>query len=297
VRQLLACLDRSQLVDRHDSLRYSSLIPACVAVVHTPQTLQRYFQQIWPLADCDAEDGRVVGRMLIGLVGGKAKDVTHAVRQFAYRTEMLRDCGLRNIGAMLARLLTAEALDNFAIGACGSRVIDDPSSLTEMQAAAIGDTIVSSVYQSHAPDTALKKVVQSHAVLRVMSYDFVWFVPLLEVLTAHKTRPTLHRALTKQLRLVVVAARTDSVVAPAFLAPNTDGAEDGSFSPVVWLGTRGTSYCSRFVGEGLPLTRTIWTLQAPANARTTREVVDETLDQNSAADSVPSGTVGCADLR
>jgi hypothetical protein len=68
---------------------------------------QRYFQQIRPVAKCDAEDGRVVGHMLHDLVSSNPKDPARAIREFADRTAMLRDCGFAHIGGMLARLLSA----------------------------------------------------------------------------------------------------------------------------------------------------------------------------------------------
>ena len=51
-----------------------------------------------PLAECDPDDGRVVGRMLVELMGRKPKDAAHAIREFAGRTAMLRECGF-GVGA------------------------------------------------------------------------------------------------------------------------------------------------------------------------------------------------------
>ena len=72
-----------------------------------PSTLQRYFQQVRPLAKCDAEDGRIVGLMLVDLASSNPKDLPRAIREFADRTAMLRDCGFAHIGEMLAQLLSA----------------------------------------------------------------------------------------------------------------------------------------------------------------------------------------------
>jgi hypothetical protein len=76
--------------------------------VAVPATLQQYFQQILPLEKCDAEDGRVVGQLLVDLASEYPKDPARAIREFADRTAMLRDCGFAHIGEMLARLLSAD---------------------------------------------------------------------------------------------------------------------------------------------------------------------------------------------
>jgi hypothetical protein len=139
--------------------------------------------------------------MLLDLVGENPKNVAHSVHMFANRTAMLRDCGFRHIGAMLVRLLSQGRSehgehDDAAISALRN---DGPSSVTDKQAAAIGSVIASSVQRSHVPATALHKVVKSNAVLRAMKSGFVWFVPMLEILTAHmaeRRRSTLMRRLT-----------------------------------------------------------------------------------------------------
>ena len=114
-----------------------------------PSTQQLYFQQVRPLAKCDAEDGRVVGHMLVDLVSSNPKDLPHAIREFAYRTAMLRDCGFAHIGDMLARLLSADVQggpddDKTVIAAAPvttAAVGPNLSALTEKQAIAIGYAI------------------------------------------------------------------------------------------------------------------------------------------------------------
>ena len=137
----------------------------------TVYILQVYFQQVRPLSECDAEDGRIVGYMLLDLVQGNRKDLAHAVRTFVNRAAMLRECGFCHIDAMLTCLLCATAQR----GPADAPASIDPSSMTELQAAAIGRAIASSVHGSHAPIEALKKVVESHAVLGIMRSRFAWF--------------------------------------------------------------------------------------------------------------------------
>ena len=163
-----------------------------------PTTLQRYFQQILPLAKCDAGDGRVVGPLLGDLVSSSPKDPARAIREFADRTAILRDCGFAHIGEMLARLLSANVQgkpddDTTAIPSdCQSAPVTaaavgpSRSALTQTQAIAIGCAIASSVHQAHSLAAGLKKVVQSHGALQAMKSEFAWFVPMLEVIMAHE---------------------------------------------------------------------------------------------------------------
>jgi hypothetical protein len=140
---------------------------------------------------------------------------------------MLRKCGFRFIDRMLTCLLIPDPEagpdDDVPI------MTLDRSSITEKQAIAIGGAIAQSVRRSHVPATAVQKVVNSHAVLRAMNSDFVWFVPMLEVLArkaAESGRSTVMR------RLSSLVKRTS--VAP--IGGQSDGGEDdgeSGFSSVV----------------------------------------------------------------
>ena len=196
--------------------------------MQVPQSVQRYFQQIRPLSACDAEDGRIVGRMLKKLVESKPKDLAHALRTFANNTAMLRDSGFRHIGVMLEHLLLADA-SGVAVSDAAIMALD-PSSVTENQAIAIGGIIASSVRRSHMPRTALKRIVESHPVLRAVTLGHEWFVPMLEVLTAREvaSRPSLfvRRSSSIATAEVHVAAKVNNAA--------QDGADvAGSFSSAV----------------------------------------------------------------
>jgi hypothetical protein len=188
--------------------------------------MQRYFQQIRPLSACDAEDGRIVGRMLKDLVESKPKHLAHAIRTFANNTAMLRVSGFRHIGVMLEHLLTADAsggaVNDAAIAAL------DPSLLTEKQAIAIGSAIASSVHQAQTLAAGLKKVIKSYAVLQAMKSEHAWFVPMLEVLTVHKAKQARRSTLGKRLRSIVAAE------APSSSVEADEADEESSFSSVVW---------------------------------------------------------------
>jgi hypothetical protein len=187
-------------------------------------TLQRYFQQIRLLSECNADDGRLVGLMLLEIVKSQPRDLAHAVRQFASRANMLRECGLRYIGDMLAGLLCADAQSgpiSLADQRDAAIVGLGPSSVTEKQALAIGSAIASRVRKSRMPATALLKVVQSHAVLRAMKSLHVWFVPMLEVLMACTDGDSRCRSssnIMKRLSSIVVAAAAEETYSEANVA-------------------------------------------------------------------------------
>ena len=188
----------------------------------------QYFQQLRPASQCDAEDGRVVGQLLVDLVKSKPKDLAHAIRTFANSTAMLRESGFRHIGVMLEYLLLADAPSG---AVCDTALVAlDRSSVTEQQAIAIGGAVASIVRRSHVPATAVRKVVNSHAVLRAMSSDFIWFVPMLEVLVAPKVAVSGRSTVMRRLSSLV--KRTS--VAP--IGGQSDGGEDdgeSGFSSVV----------------------------------------------------------------
>jgi hypothetical protein len=211
-----------------------------------PATLQRYFQQILPLAKCDAGDGRVVGQLLVDLMSSNPKDLARSIREFADRTAMLRDCGFAHIGEMLAQLLSANVQgrpddDVTAIpstprtAAAGG---PNRSALTEKQAVAIGCAIASSVHQAHTLAAGLNKVVQSHGALQAMKSEYAWFVPMLEVVMAHKVAQRRGAAVINRLRSSI------SPVASSHGAWHADAADDNSgFSPVVQLGAPLAPFC------------------------------------------------------
>jgi hypothetical protein len=170
---------------------------------------------------------------------------------------MLRDCGFAHIGDMLTHLLSADvqggsdddATANPSTPVRTEAVVSilapsahgdsehtpqqdtarDPASVTIEVAATIGSMVARSLRSAHMPATALRNAVNSCAVLQTMKSSFVWFVPMLEVLTAHKA---------KQARLLTLNRRLSSVVAaeaPTSIVEADEANEESSFSPVVWL--------------------------------------------------------------
>jgi hypothetical protein len=212
-----------------------------------PATLQQYFQQILPLEKCDAEDGRVVGQLLVDLVNSNPKNLACAIREFANCTAMLRDCGFAHLGDMLARLLSADGqgghdndtttIPSTTIPSTPLATTDlgmDPSSLTEKHAITIGSAISSSVYKAHALAAGLNKVIKSYGVLQAMKSDYAWFVPMLEVVMAHKAAQPRGSIIVMGLRSSISSAASSDVALHADAADQENG-----FSCVVRLGARG----------------------------------------------------------
>jgi hypothetical protein len=220
--------------------------------VAVPSTQQLYFQQVRPLSKCDAEDGRVVGHMLVDLVSSNPKDPARAIREFADRTAMLRGCGFAYIGDMLARLLRADVQgrpddETTAIPSTPVTVADvvgpNRLALTEKQAIAIGCAIASCVRQAHALAAGLNKVVKSHGTLQAMKSEYVWFMPMLEVIMAHKVAHSRGSVTVAMNRLRSII----SPVASSDVALHADAAdEESGFSSVVRLGAHGPdSLCAQ----------------------------------------------------
>ena len=195
------------------------------------QNLQRYFQQIRPLSECDARDGRVVGHMLMELVDKKPKELALTIRTFATRTAMLRECGCC-MGDMLIAMLAASANSGseHAPPAVAQLAAQDPASVTAEQATAIGRMLATRTRSSHVPATALSTMVDSHSIVRTMKTKHSWFVPMLEVLlvppeSAELRRPSVMRRLSAIITPEAMAhdvsnANFDSVVRPIRAAPH-----------------------------------------------------------------------------
>ena len=228
----------------------SLVVPKQMEIVITHQ---RYFQQVRPLSKCGAEDGRVVGRLLVDAAAavGNATELAHTVRVFAHRTAMLRECGFRDIDTMLGRLLLTTADDE---GSAADVVTDvvNPSlvadqqdttpaaafdftkttsmtMVTEKKAIAIGSAIVSSVRHAQTLAAGLKKVTKAHAALQAMKSQYAWFLPMLEVIMAPKAAEKRGSLFLRRLKSSIIPAAPSDVVAD----------EESGFSSVVRLGAHG----------------------------------------------------------
>ena len=218
--------------------------------MHIPKTYVLYCQQLLPLSECDAKDGRLVGLLLMDLVESKSDGLAHAIREFANRMAMLRECGFP-MGDFLVALIVASAhspSDSFAAESESRSVILSPASatasVTTEQAAAIGRQLASATCQPRATAAAVREAVDLHSSLRTMISRYIWFLPMLEVLLAHTAEP---RRSTIARRFTSIRSRS-SIVAPTrgpeateatadesriLVAPNAEGAVNGGFDSVV----------------------------------------------------------------
>jgi hypothetical protein len=221
-----------------------------------PTSLQLYFQQIRPIKQCDAEDGRFVGQLLLDLVNSKPKDLAHAIREFANCTAMLRDCGFAYIGDMLARMLSADVKGGPEDGTVTTAISSPPvpttapsgvalthqdaavgfelSSLTEKQAITIGSAFASSVNRICSVAVGLKRVIKAHGVLQAMKSEYAWFVPMLEVIMAHKAAGPRGSMFTNRLQSSIFPAASSDVSSHADVSD-----EESGFISVVRLGAHG----------------------------------------------------------
>jgi hypothetical protein len=184
----------------------SVVIPAQLGHIHT---LHCYFQQLVPLAECNAEDGRVVGNLLMDLVRTRSKDrldlatkskdclgLAHAIRTFAAHTTMLRECGFRHIGDMFVALFTTDIRNPTERTAEHAAIFEpDPALVTQEQARAVGSSLALMIHRSAAAVVvgALDEIMESYAVLRTMKLTHVWFLSVLDAIIT-RTSVNLRRA-------------------------------------------------------------------------------------------------------
>jgi hypothetical protein len=184
--------------------------------MHVPSTLQLYFQQIRPLALCDAEDGRVVARLLMDLADSKPKDLAHTIRELANRTAMLRECGFRHMGDFLVSMLAASVVPSehsdseHAPPSVAQVAAQDPASVTAEQATAIGRMLATKTRSVTA--FKLRQAVDLNPVLITMKSRHVWFVPMLEVLLVPREAADSHRSsIARRLTAIVTPHATVDV--------------------------------------------------------------------------------------
>ena len=152
-------------------------------------------------------------------------DVGHAIRTFAYRTAMLRECGFPHIGNMLEALLMADTPSVSMADAAGASepavigVEQDPASATTAQATIIGSRLANRIRrQSTVPATTLlAKTVNSDSVLRIMKSTHVWFFPMLEILVLEQNRDRKSRGVKRSS----FSWRSSSAIVPEESAEET----------------------------------------------------------------------------
>jgi hypothetical protein len=133
-----------------------------------------------PLSECSADDGQVVGHMLMDLMEGKPKDVRLAILKFANRTAMLRECSYPHIGEMLVALLMFTPQSD---SKPSPAVVAQTTALaTEEEASRIGSALASIIHSSRTAAEAVQTALRLHAVLRTTTSAHIWFVPMVEAM-------------------------------------------------------------------------------------------------------------------
>ena len=173
------------------------------------------------------------------LMNSSSKDVAHAIREFANRTAILRECGFRQIGAFLVALLSEQHAEIASQKV--TPMPQDPGAITEEQAAGIGRELVTAVGHPPIAITAVRKAAESHSVLRTMRSRYIWFLPMLEVLLVQVIQDRRRFSTARRLTSIVTPdlgpQATESTTKESLIrwpvAPNAAGAEAGSFDSVV----------------------------------------------------------------
>jgi hypothetical protein len=182
--------------------------------------MQAYFQHLRPLRECVADDGRYVAHMMMEAVAATTRkhDALHALRMFVQRTAMLRDSGFPHMAAMLATIATDDLVAKSDTH--GGDPQDDPASVTEMDAARMGGTLLAILAGDSAPSPAgaVQALVRQFKALGALDRTYVWFAPMLEVACQRRAPRSSHIARDLVRRL---STMRDSRVAPASSAADT----------------------------------------------------------------------------
>jgi hypothetical protein len=148
-------------------------------LLRLPYTLQVYFAQIQPVDNMKPEDGAFVGQMLVDVVEvTKKSDRASAIRTFAMRSSMLRECGFANLDAMLIGTLATASLN--------VRPKDvstlDPTALTAAEAETIGRGLECMLRLSATHIEAVDELLLKYTALGVPTEQHAWFRPMLETI-------------------------------------------------------------------------------------------------------------------
>jgi hypothetical protein len=148
---------------------------ALPTLMHLPLTLQQYFLQIRPIGDCTADDGRLLGLLLLDYTRNVKKPRrAKAVATFTLRTAMLREVPLANL-VVLLQSICKESYDGLA----GDVKTRDPAQLTAAHAKTIGDGITAIRRGHTVPAKAVAEALAKYAVLRATAQQCTWFEPML----------------------------------------------------------------------------------------------------------------------
>ena len=168
-------------------------------LMSAPRNLRVYFQRLRPLDLCTAEDGKLVGAMLMDVAMSKG-NCSAAIADFFIRMAMLRDTPFTHFCAMLTAAaeprsrfsrtaITAAALA--AVGKSGTKRNSyvqvetkiDPEMLTEHEARLIGRAFRDAVAAYKMPSLAAAEIRNMYPAIATLVEKYEWFGPMTEAIT------------------------------------------------------------------------------------------------------------------
>jgi hypothetical protein len=168
-------------------------------LMSAPRNLRVYFQRLRPLDLCTAEDGKLVGTMLMDVALSKGS-CSAAIADFFVRMAMLRDTPFTHFCAMLTA--AAEPRSRFsptaitaaaraAVGKSGTKQNSyvqvetkiDPELLTEHEARLIGRAFRDSVAANKMPSLAAAEIRNMYPAIATLAEKYEWFGPMTEAIT------------------------------------------------------------------------------------------------------------------
>jgi hypothetical protein len=180
-------------------------------LMRMPYDMQCYFIQLKPPSECTAEDGVLLGHLLMDLLETKKGPArATAIRMFVERTAALCECGFAHLDAFLCGVFVGSIVFQLGLGLQKFKTVSvpevaavDPRAMTAAAAASIGHGFESTMRISATPTDAIDDLLPKYPALRVMVQRHVWFRPLLETLAKRRVASS---PLGLKLRLGIGAA-------------------------------------------------------------------------------------------
>ena len=162
-----------------------------------PYELQRYFIQIRPIEDCDAEDGVSLGHILVDAVEAvEGPDRASVIRAFFIRTAMLRESAFTSFEEMITATLVHHSFRRKVATMLGMRKggskirpavrSTDPGMLTAADAETIGIGFERIILTSATHVEAVDELLRMYPALGRVAQQHGWFQPMLETVAKRR---------------------------------------------------------------------------------------------------------------
>ena len=200
--EYVCLLDLKRKLSRWSERRSRRVIES--HLMSAPRNLRVYFQRLRPLDVCSAEDGRLVGSLLMDATLLSEGSANKVVGDFFIRTAMLRDTPFPHFCDMLASavesrsrvsLSSVKASVLAAVGNAGANQNGvpnsyiqvetklDPSLLNEHEARLIGRAFGEAVAANKMPCLAVVDLMNTYPTLSHLAERYEWFRPMIEAIT------------------------------------------------------------------------------------------------------------------